>query len=220
MNTTNPRISGEPAEAMTQGVVARFCGRIWEEQEIISGLSRAEPAAAHALYAQYSAAVRRVLIQLFGSVRDVDDLVQETMLVVIRRIGALRKAQSFRAFVMGVAVHLARNELRKRTARRLVALECVDNIPLVNPHDEATVELARHLYRALERMSFESRTIIVLKFVQGYELAELAAVCNCSVATIKRRLAQAEKHLTSLVEGDPVLRCAVPGSVERRVSAA
>ncbi|HEY5961049.1 MAG TPA: RNA polymerase sigma factor [Polyangiaceae bacterium] len=200
--------------------IRAFSGRIWNELELVEGLSRAQPAAAYALYNQYAASVRRLLIQLFGSVRDIDDLVQETMLVVIKRVSALRKAQSFRAFVMGVAIHLARNELRKRNARRFIALEGADDIPLTYPHDEATAELARHLYRALDKMSFESRSVIVLKFVQGYELTELAAACSCSIATVKRRLAHAERHLVSLVEGDPVLREVVRGSLARRVSAA
>lgn len=177
-----------------------------DESELIAGLCRRESAAAQALYLQYSSLVRRILIQVLGSERDVDDLVQDTLIVVINRAPALRKVQSFRSFVIGVAIHLARNEIRRRTVRRFVGLDDATDVPLVDPHDAAAAEIARHLYRALDKMEVTSRMAFVLRFVHGCELAEVAAACNCSMATIKRKLARAEMRFSKLVEGDPVLR--------------
>jgi RNA polymerase sigma-70 factor, ECF subfamily len=177
-----------------------------DESELIAGLCRGDAAAAQALYAQYAGLVRRILIQVLGSVRDVDDLVQDTLIVVVNRVGALRKVQSFRSFVIGVAIHLAKNEIRRRTVRRFVGLDESLEVPLVDPHDASSAQVARHLYRALDKMNADSRAAFVLRMVHGCELAEVAAACGCSVATVKRRLAHAEKRFSKLVEGDPVLR--------------
>jgi RNA polymerase sigma-70 factor, ECF subfamily len=177
-----------------------------DEAELIAGLCRRDAAAAQALYLQYSAMVRRVLIQVLGSERDVDDLVQDTLIVVINRAPALRKVQSFRSFVIGVAIHLSKNEIRRRSLRRFVGLDDVAEVPLVDPHDAVSAEVARHLYRALDKMEVSARMAFVLRFVQGCELAEVAAACDCSIATIKRRLARAEKRFARLVAADPVLQ--------------
>lgn len=183
-----------------------------EEPDLIAGLCRRDPVAAQALYTQYSGLVRRVLIQALGSERDVDDLVQDTLIVVVNRAPALRKVQSFRSFVIGVAIHLAKNEIRRRAVRRFVGLEDAQELPLIDPHDAASAEIGRHLYRALDKMETSSRMAFVLRFVHGCELAEVAQACDCSIATIKRRLARAEHRFSKLVEGDPVLREALRDS--------
>lgn len=190
-----------------------------DESALIAGLCRRDAASAQALYVQYSSLVRRILIQVLGSERDVDDLVQDTLIVVINRAPALRKVQSFRSFVIGVAIHLAKNEIRRRTVRRFVGLDDATEVPLVDPHDAAAAEIARHLYRALDKMELSSRTAFVLRFVHGCELAEVAAACDCSVATIKRKLARAEMRFSKLVEGDEVLREALHDSALRTAGA-
>jgi RNA polymerase sigma-70 factor (ECF subfamily) len=46
--------------------------------------------------------------------------------------------------------------------------------------------------RALSRMPLKLRTPWVLRHVLGERLEDVAAACNCSLATVKRRLAEAE----------------------------
>jgi RNA polymerase sigma-70 factor (ECF subfamily) len=176
------------------------------EQELVTGLCERRPCAARALYDQYSAVVRQVLIRTIGSSQDVDDLVQETLITVIERAPALKKALSLRSFVIGVAINLARNEIRKRKLRRFVGLDEAIDVPLVAPHDAALAQGARHLYDALDRLELNARMAFVLRHVQGCDLAETAAACGCSIATIKRKLGRAEARFAAIVKADPVLR--------------
>ena len=61
-------------------------------------------------------------------------------------------------------------------------------------------------FRALDQLDSLSRAAFVLRHVEGYELEETARLCGCSLATIKRRLARAEKRFQALSRGDAVLR--------------
>jgi Sigma-70, region 4 len=45
----------------------------------------------------------------------------------------------------------------------------------------------------------------VLRHVEGYELAEVAAACGCSLSTVKRWLTRAESRLQESARRDPVL---------------
>jgi RNA polymerase sigma-70 factor (ECF subfamily) len=180
--------------------------RIAGEQELVAGLIERRATAVQALYSQYSSTVRRVLTQALGSDRDVEDLTQDTLIKVVERASALRKAESLRCFVIGVAIRLAKNEIRRRAIRRFVGLEEVAEIPLVAPHDAVTTQGARHLYRALDRLELTGRMAFVLRYVHGCDLAETASACACSIATVKRKLSRAEARFAALVEGDPVLR--------------
>lgn len=176
------------------------------EQELVAGLIAHRPSAVQALYSQYSGIVRRILIQALGSDRDVEDLTQDTLITVIKRASALRKVQSLRCFVIGVAVHLAKNENRRRAIRKFVGLDDLIEVPVVAPHDTAMVQGVRHLYQALDRMDVTARMAFVLRFVHGCDLAETATACGCTIATIRRKLVRAEARFTALAQADPVLR--------------
>ena len=203
----NPIQTSEPraAEAVGAQVVA-IPVRITGEQELVAGLIERRATAVQALYSQYSGTVRRVLVQALGSDRDVEDLTQDTLITVIERASALRKVESLRCFVIGVAIRLAKNEMRKRAIRRFVGLDEIADIPLIAPFDAVASQGARHLYSALDRLELNARMAFVLRHVHGCDLAETASACGCSVATIKRKLNRAESRFGALVEGDPVLR--------------
>jgi len=197
----------EPRAAQASGAqVVAIPVRITGEEELVAGLIERRATAVQALYSQYSGTVRRVLVQALGSDRDVDDLTQDTLITVIERASALRKVESLRCFVIGVAIRLAKNEMRKRAIRRFVGLEELVDVPLVAPYDAVASEGARHLYYALDRLELNARMAFVLRHVHGCDLAETASACGCSVATIKRKLNRAELRFGALVDGDPVLR--------------
>jgi len=203
----NPIQTSEPRAAQAVGAqVVAIPVRITGEQELVAGLIERRATAVQALYSQYSGTVRRVLVQALGSDRDVEDLTQDTLITVIERASALRKVESLRCFVIGVAIRHAKNEMRKRAIRRFVGLDEIADIPLIAPFDAVASQGARHLYSALDRLELNARMAFVLRHVHGCDLAETASACGCSVATIKRKLNRAESRFGALVEGDPVLR--------------
>jgi RNA polymerase sigma-70 factor (ECF subfamily) len=67
-----------------------------------------------------------------------------------------------------------------------------------NPHDQRVVD---ELYEVLEQLSPDLRVPWVLHHVEGETLPEVAKMCDVSLATVKRRIAEAEvrvnRRLTS-----------------------
>jgi RNA polymerase sigma-70 factor (ECF subfamily) len=177
-----------------------------DSQELLDGLRSREPGAVADLLNRYSDLVRRFITRTLGSAVDVDDLAQETFLIVLRRCADVREPEALRSFVVSVAIRVARNELRKRAIRRFVGLDTMSDLPVVAPHDPAIAQGLRHLYRALDRLDADCRIAFLLRNVEGYDLMETAQTSGCSLATVKRRLARAEKRFQALAAGDPVLR--------------
>ena len=66
-------------------------------------------------------------------------------------------------------------------------------------------EAYRRTYALLDRMSASERVAFALRHIEGMELAQLAQVCEVSLATIKRRLARAEARFAAAAKRDPVL---------------
>jgi RNA polymerase sigma-70 factor, ECF subfamily len=173
---------------------------------LVAELIAGQPAAFARLFDQYTPFVRRVLLRALGSSWDLDDLVQDTFLRVVQRIRSLRDVSALPSFVASIAVHVARNEMRRRAFRRFVGLE---DAPPAFRVQEATdpcdVEGARRLRTVLETLGIERRIAFVLRHVEGYELREGAEIAGCSLATFKRRLSAAEERFEVLCRRDPVL---------------
>ena len=100
-----------------------------------------------------------------------------------------------------------RHELRRRWVRRWVRLSGKTDaaeLEVVTPDTDAREALAR-FYKILDRVNTTDRTAFVLRFMEGLELAEVAAALGLSLATTKRRLARVWARVLLLVERDPVL---------------
>jgi len=184
------------------------------DDELVDGLTAQRPAAVAELLHRHTDLVRGVLVRTLGSSHDVDDLCQETFLTVMRRCHTLRDPSALRSFVVSVAIRLAKNEVRKRALRRFVGLDTNRELPCAHPHDAAAAQGIRHLYRALDQLDANSRVAFVLRFVEEFDLAETAAACGCSLATVKRRLTRAQRRFQAIARRDPVLRAFIADEEE------
>jgi len=164
-----------------------------------------KPAAIAELFDRYSRLVREMLIRTLGSRFDVDDLMQETFLTAVRRAPTLRDPGALSSFIVGVAIRQAKNELRRRAVRRWIGLSPERESGSSNS-DPVAREGIRHLNCALEQLDPSSRVLFVLRHVEQLELSEIARAEGVSLATLKRRLARAERRFEAIAERDPVLR--------------
>ena len=176
-----------------------------DDQILLDGLLAGDDHAVASLCDRYGWQVRGVLTRTLGSTLDVEDLMQETFLTIVRKCSTLRDRKAFRPFVVSVAIRVARNELRKRALRRFIGLDVAPELPVTPPHDPAARQAVDRVYEVLSRMDADTRVAFVARHVEGFELTEAAEICGCSLATIKRRLAKAEKCFEAMSRGDPVL---------------
>lgn len=69
------------------------------------------------------------------------------------------------------------------------------------PGSDAADEAFRyqHLYLALDRLSVKERTAILLHYMQGYAINEIAEITNSSVDAVKAQLSRGRQHLKDLL---------------------
>jgi RNA polymerase sigma-70 factor (ECF subfamily) len=165
------------------------------------------PEAPAALWTRFAPMVHRMLRRTLGPGTDVEDVVQDVFLCVFQKVSGLREPRALRAFVISVTALTARYELRRRWVGRWVRLGRDPDRPEVrvfNPDPEAREALVR-FYKILDRVKPADRTAFVLRFIEGLELAEVAAAMHTSLATAKRRIARVWARVSLLVERDPSL---------------
>jgi RNA polymerase sigma-70 factor, ECF subfamily len=169
---------------------------------------RTDPVGARALlFDRYAADVERVLCRVLGPDSEIDDLLHEVFIVAITSIDALREASALRSWITGIAVHKARKLVRRRKIRRLVRLVAPHELP---DHEAATPtaevsDALRQTYRVLAQIPTDDRIAFALRQIDGMELAAIAELTRVSLATVKRRVARAQKNFVTLARENETL---------------
>ncbi|WP_437835974.1 RNA polymerase sigma factor [Sorangium sp. So ce1153] len=174
--------------------------------EVLRGLHARNPAAERRLLDAYAGLVERMLFRLLGDIRPLEDLVQDVFARVFSRIDDVREPASLKPFITSVTVFVAREAIRKKRRHRWLAFLASDELPEISASvDPEARQGVRAFYSALETLDPDERLAFTLRFVEGQELAEVAAACNVSVATVKRRLHRAEIAFVERCKKDEVL---------------
>jgi len=127
---------------------------------------------------------------------DVADAMQETALTCWEKIGTLKKNEYFKTWLIRILISKCNNAYRQR--KRFVPEE---HCPERQIFEEgfATVEW-RSLLKFLEE---KYRTVIILYYVEGFKVREIAQILDVSESTVKARMVTARQKIGDIlaVEG-------------------
>lgn len=193
----------DPSQTRASGVHA--LGFTGDDSALARALRRGHPGAPAALFDRYGRHVEGVLINLLGFDGEHEDLLHEIFAQALTCINKLQDDERLKAWLTSIAVHTARSCLRRRQRFRLFLRRAAQQDLPVSVADAETRRAVGRVYRLLERMPTELRLAFALRFIQGMELTEVAAACDVSLATIKRRLAKARRRFMLAARGDSAL---------------
>lgn len=163
-----------------------------------------------ALLRRHMREVGRLVSYLLESNSDVDDVVQDTFVAALSGLDGLRDVSVFRGWLLRIAINTARKSLRKRRFLRALGLDrgatdsCFETYADNALSPEARAELAS-LDRILGRMPTEQRIAWILRYVEGHTVRDVSRLCECSLATTKRRLARAKARIAKVVDEEALL---------------
>lgn len=151
--------------------------------------------------------VRGMLRRSLGPSNDVEDLVQEVFLGFFQSVKDLRDPAAMRSFLIGITLRTAGSSLRRKRVRRWLFLTDTGAVPEVSgaADDTDAREALTRLYAVLDKIDDQGRLAFVLRHFEGYELTEVASALDCSLATIKRKLAKSQERVHAMLARDPVL---------------
>lgn len=150
-----------------------------------------------ALFRRHSSHVAGVATRLLGRDAEVDDVVQDVFLIAFRGLGALRDPTATKAWLTKVAVRVSMRRLRWRRVRRLLGLEAeprYEDLPDPSLSSEDQLAVSR-IYALLDRLPVAERVAWTLRRVDDNSAEAVAGLCNCSLATAKRRIARVDEAI-------------------------
>ena len=153
-------------------------------------------------------AVNGLALRLLGRDRDVDDVVQDSFASAFAALDRLADPQAFEAWLCGILVRTVSKLIRRRRllarlglGRAGTAIDLDTLVAPTVPQDDA-LEL-RRLYALAERLPADVRIPLLLQRVEGLGLDDIARLTGTSLATVKRRVAAAERSLRErFLQGD------------------
>ena len=131
---------------------------------------------------------RRIAISVVSQ-DQVEDVLQESYLLVYRKLVLLKKPESFISWFARLVLHSAYNQVRGEKATS--ALDPDQSAP---DQTDALVEQMT-MRSALAQLEKKDRNILILREMMGLSYDEIAGTLRLKVGTVRSRLHSARKHL-------------------------
>ncbi len=145
-----------------------------------------------------------VALRTLGDREDAADALQDALISAYRSADRFRGDSAVTTWLHRIVVNACLDRVRRRAARPTVPLTDTEPAP-VAPVDSDT---ALDVRAALAQLPVDQRAALVLVDVQGYSVAEAAAVLGVAEGTVKSRCARGRARLAALLG---YLRNPVPG---------
>jgi RNA polymerase sigma-70 factor (ECF subfamily) len=168
--------SGRPSDA--QLVARALDGESW---------------ACEAIYRRYVNIVAATVRRMLRHRADTEDVVQDTFIIAFDQLAQLDDVAALRVWLVRIGVsRVHRVFRRRRVIAWLTGDEAATSLaeqaaPGLGPAERTELAL---LDRALATVAPARRTPWILRHVEGYAVGEIATICDCSPATVKRRIAE------------------------------
>jgi RNA polymerase sigma-70 factor (ECF subfamily) len=156
----------------------------------------------------------KIYARAFSMTRSEDealDLSQEAWVKAWQRLKQFQGDSSFATWITRITINLCLDHLRKKKRERAESIEELDEefggverqMPVVVSNPTAGLEreeLRRRLDEAMDKLSYEHRTVLVLHEFEEMEYKRIAKEMNCSIGTVMSRLFYARRRLARLLE--------------------
>jgi RNA polymerase sigma-70 factor (ECF subfamily) len=160
------------------------------------------------LYRRHADTLLGMTVRLLANRGEAEEIVQDTFVTAFEQLGTLREPAAVRGWLGQIAVNLVRRRFRRGRLLRFLGLDRgTDDATLEALADpgistDQRAELAL-VDRLLRGMKPALRLAWMLRRVDGLELGEVASLCDCSLATVKRRITEADALVDRHVGAPP-----------------
>jgi RNA polymerase sigma-70 factor (ECF subfamily) len=152
--------------------------------------------------------VRTTVAYLAPNHPDADDLVQRSLIEILRSAGSFRGESALETWADRIASRTAMRLIKQRARQAEVVTLVADPEPeeFLSGEDEAAkAGLRTRLSGLLSRLSPERRAAVVLHYVQGYSVQEIAELTETPANTVRDRLRVGKALLRKYILKDPAL---------------
>ena len=166
-------------------------------EKAIAAIAQGDKEALTVLYHSYARMIYSVAKSILASSDAVEDVLQETMLRVIKYAGSYRAGSNPAAWVLSIARNCAKDIATDRPPRGSLSFDDEESERLKNICADGSLDFeeAAILRDALKTLSPEETAIVKLKYFYGFSYQEIACVLETNAAAVNKKCQRAIKKL-------------------------
>ena len=146
------------------------------------------------LFDRYADTVYRVALSYLRSPQEAEDVVQSVFLKLLEG-GVTVYPGKERAFLTKVTVNHCKNLLHAAKRHETVSLEETVSLLLAGPED-------REVFHAVMELPEKYRTVVGLRYFEGYSCREISEILHIGVSAVSMRLYRAKSILKKQIGRD------------------
>ncbi len=160
-------------------------------------LRRGDERAFREMYRRHTPRLHQLVLRIVGgSEADAEDVVQETWIRAVEKLGEFRWEAAFSTWLTGIGLNVARSLLRRRGRWNEVGEDGIDAAWRPPPPTGDRIDLER----AIALLPAGYRAVLVLHDVEGYTHEEIGDRLGIAPGTSKSQLSHARRALRRVLE--------------------
>jgi len=181
-----------------------------EDQTLVRAAQKGDMGAFEELVARHRDKIYARALSMMRNEQEAIDLSQEAWVKGWQRLKQFQGESSFGTWMTRISIHLCLDQLRKQKRQRTESIEAMTeesggverHMPVLTVNPTAGLErqeLRQRIDRALNQLSYEHRTVLVLHEFEEMEYKQIAKAMDCSIGTVMSRLFYARRKLAALL---------------------
>ena len=146
------------------------------------------------VYDRQSRTIYHLAMTYLKNTADAEDAVQNVFINYIKNEPEFNNLEHEKAWFIRVTINHCHDIIRRRKHRTYMPLDEVSEIPAQE------VELPFMLQETLQNLPEKYKSVIILHYLEGFSVQEIAKICRISVSATKMRLLRGRELLKGELE--------------------
>ncbi|MGM8211537.1 RNA polymerase sigma factor [Virgibacillus sp. W0430] len=172
------------------------------EKKWLKKIKKGDQQAFGKLYNAYADYALRTAYAITRNPNHASDIVQETFVKVYRNIDAFKMDQPFKPWFYKILLNESRRYMKKQN-KQAIAIDDVDVLDYFK--EQATgneITPNEFVQDVLSKLNENHRTVLTLKYMNGFTEQEIATFLELNVNTVKSRLYKARFKFKEVIGGE------------------
>lgn len=172
------------------------------EYELLELSKKGDNKAFQSLIEYFEKPVAMVVKGILGDCAEAEDVGQEVFINFFKSMHQFNNKSALKTYITRIAINLSLNELKKRNNKNNLSLdenEYIKNTISVKP-DNISFENRELIEMALQKLTPEHRSVVVLRIIEGYSVKETATILEIPEGTVLSRLCRAQEKLKNILK--------------------
>lgn len=178
-----------------------------EDSRIVGEVLKGDVNAYALLVKKYQKPIYNLMYRVTGSKELSMEMSQETLIRAYEKLERFDMAKNFFSWLYAIGTNLAKDYLRKTGRESLIFESTFDESNTVDGSSNPVARLERklemsHVLKAMEKLPFDYREALILRFQNELSMKEIAGALTLSVSGAKMRVHRALKELRRILRKD------------------